>query len=163
MWRKTRRPNTDVNSECVGTDPNRNFGHQWGCMELMFFFNFSSEPKINCKKGRLKSLLSYYAVTVLFIAIGASSNPCASTYKGPRAFSEPETEAIRNYVTPIKHRIRAYWAVHSYGQYILIPWGYTPDYPPDYPDLVRFVLFKAEMFKQTDALFQEEKFKILFI
>lgn len=27
MWRKTRRPNTDVGSTCVGTDPNRNYDY----------------------------------------------------------------------------------------------------------------------------------------
>jgi murein tripeptide amidase MpaA len=29
MWRKTRRPNTDVGSTCVGTDPNRNWNNHW--------------------------------------------------------------------------------------------------------------------------------------
>ena len=30
LWRKSRRPNTDVGSPCVGTDVNRNFDHQFG-------------------------------------------------------------------------------------------------------------------------------------
>ncbi|KAK4016629.1 hypothetical protein OUZ56_031587 [Daphnia magna] len=29
LWRKNRRPNDDVNSTCIGTDLNRNFGYHW--------------------------------------------------------------------------------------------------------------------------------------
>ena len=29
LWRKTRRP-TSSSSSCIGADPNRNYGHQWG-------------------------------------------------------------------------------------------------------------------------------------
>jgi len=29
MWRKTRRPNTDVGNSCIGTDPNRNWNNHW--------------------------------------------------------------------------------------------------------------------------------------
>ncbi|XP_078001224.1 carboxypeptidase B-like [Glandiceps talaboti] len=30
MWRKTRSPNDNVNSTCIGTDGNRNFEYEWG-------------------------------------------------------------------------------------------------------------------------------------
>jgi len=36
MWRKTRRPNTDVSSSCVGTDPNRNWNNNWGRVGISF-------------------------------------------------------------------------------------------------------------------------------
>lgn len=53
---------------------------------------------------------------------GASSNPCSETYMGSSAFSEPETAAVRDYVTNIKDRVKLYMSVHSYGQYWLYPW-----------------------------------------
>ena len=55
---------------------------------------------------------------------GTSSNPCSDVYKGPYPFSEPELKALRNYILPQKNRFVLYLAVHSYGQYILYPWGY---------------------------------------
>ncbi|CAG2101594.1 unnamed protein product [Medioppia subpectinata] len=85
MWRKTRKPY----GNCMGADPNRNFGYQWG--------------------GQ-----------------GASTNPCSETYRGPSAFSEPETKAVSDYVLRNKDRIKAYLAVHSYGQYFLYPWMRPP-------------------------------------
>jgi len=53
---------------------------------------------------------------------GASSDPCHETYKGSSAFSEPETKALSDYIMSIKNRVKAYFAVHSYGQYWLYPW-----------------------------------------
>jgi hypothetical protein len=33
--------------------------------------------------------------------------------------------------------MQAYVSFHSYGQYILHPWGYARGYPPDHADLSR--------------------------
>ena len=33
-------------------------------------------------------------------------------------------KALRNYILPQKNRFVLYLAIHSYGQYILYPWGY---------------------------------------
>lgn len=55
---------------------------------------------------------------------GSSGNPASGTYRGPSAFSEPETRALRDYVTA-NPRIRAYLDIHSYSQLILSPFGYT--------------------------------------
>ena len=46
------------------------------------------------------------------------------TYRGPRAFSEPETEAVKNFILDRKNDIRMYLTFHSYGQMFLYPWGY---------------------------------------
>lgn len=46
------------------------------------------------------------------------------TYRGPRAFSEPETEAVKNFILDRKNDIRMYLTLHSYGQMFLYPWGY---------------------------------------
>lgn len=53
---------------------------------------------------------------------GASSNPCSETYRGDSPFSEPETKALSDFLTSIKSLLKAYFAVHSYGQYWLYPW-----------------------------------------
>lgn len=56
---------------------------------------------------------------------GASSpNPCSETHNGHRAFSEPETTAVRDYITGTAQRIVAAIDFHSYSQLILSPYGW---------------------------------------
>ncbi|XP_076644229.1 carboxypeptidase B [Halictus rubicundus] len=66
---------------------------------------------------------------------GASSDPCHETYAGPRAFSEPETRAMADYILDNKENIKMYLTLHSYSQMWLVPWGYTYSKPSDYSDL----------------------------
>lgn len=66
---------------------------------------------------------------------GASSNPCSETYHGPYANSEPEVEAIVNFVK--NHgNIKAFISIHSYSQLLLYPYGYTTTPVPDVEELV---------------------------
>jgi hypothetical protein len=74
----------------------------------------------------------------------ASNGPCDETYEGPRAASEPETSALQDYITTVfaSHRAsESNWSqpngpkglfitLHSFGNYILYPWGFTSDPPP---------------------------------
>lgn len=62
---------------------------------------------------------------------GASTQECAEDYAGSEAFSEPETAALRDYVLEHAHHIKLYLTFHSYGQYLLYPWGYTSALPED--------------------------------
>ena len=55
--------------------------------------------------------------------IGASDNPCTDVYAGPRAFSEPETRAIADFISANKDQIKIFIALHSYSQLWLTPWG----------------------------------------
>ena len=56
--------------------------------------------------------------------ISTSSHvPSDETYVGPRAFSEPETRAVRNLVA--RELFAGVITYHSYSQLILYPWGYT--------------------------------------
>lgn len=66
---------------------------------------------------------------------GVSKNPCAETYGGTGPFSEPETAAVQRFISGSNAKWRAYVSFHSYGQYILFPWGYNKVVPPDYQDL----------------------------
>ena len=58
---------------------------------------------------------------------GASMNPCSETYRGQSSFSEVETAAIRDYLTEESSlkSFKLFLTYHSYGQYILYPWGYA--------------------------------------
>jgi len=108
-WRK----NTDSANGCtnipgLGTDLNRNLGHNWGLG-------------------------------------GSSGSPCNETYRGPTPFSEPENQAIRDYVRALFADQRGpldsdaaptnatglVISVHSYSQLVLYPWGWTTNPAPN--------------------------------
>ncbi|XP_063829617.1 carboxypeptidase B-like [Ostrinia nubilalis] len=66
---------------------------------------------------------------------GTSNNQCSEIYRGPRAFSEPESKAISDFFKSSAANFTAYLTYHSYGQYLLYPWGYDNVVPPDYKQL----------------------------
>jgi carboxypeptidase T len=78
-----------------GVDLNRNYGYRW-----MFLFIF---PK-------------YYLRSTHYLD---SSN----VYRGERPFCEEETKAIRVFVNT--HDIQICLTYHTYGEWILYPWGHT--------------------------------------
>ncbi|KAF1935960.1 carboxypeptidase-like protein A1 precursor [Clathrospora elynae] len=60
------------------------------------------------------------------VAGGASTSPCSETYKGQVAGDAPENKGLKAQVDSLKgsRGISLYLDVHSYGQYILWPYGY---------------------------------------
>lgn len=54
---------------------------------------------------------------------GSSSNPASDTFKGPTPFSEPETQAIKNYVETHQN-ITILLSFHTFSKLILYPWGH---------------------------------------
>lgn len=60
---------------------------------------------------------------------GSSGDPSSSTYRGPSAFSEPETNGLRNWMDTIPPVV-GFIDFHSYGQYILWAWGYSFNQAP---------------------------------
>ena len=109
FWRK----NIDNNDGCShsslwGTDLNRNSSFKWG-------------------------------------GIGASPNACDETYRGVSAASEPEIQAIQNYAASIFPDQRSpadsdpapidatgvFITLHSYGEMVLFPWGWTSNPSPN--------------------------------
>ena len=109
LWRK----NTDSNDGCRrssswGTDLNRNSSFQWNTG-------------------------------------GSSSNACNETYRGPSAASEPETQAVETYARFLFPDQRGplltdaasataegvFITLHSYGQLVLYPWGWTTSPAPN--------------------------------
>jgi len=55
---------------------------------------------------------------------GSSPDPCSDIYAGSKAFSEPEAIVVRDLIHSYADRGKMYLTVHSYGNYILYPWGY---------------------------------------
>ena len=65
---------------------------------------------------------------------GSSPSPASETYRGPAAFSEPESAALRDFMTSLDSGgsvVAGSMDVHSYSQLILSPWGYTEMLPPN--------------------------------
>ncbi|XP_068142451.1 carboxypeptidase B1 [Drosophila tropicalis] len=67
--------------------------------------------------------------------VGASSYSCADTFKGETAFSEPETQLVRDLLLGYKGRGKFYLTLHSYGNYLLYPYGWTSALPTTWRDI----------------------------
>jgi carboxypeptidase A1 len=50
---------------------------------------------------------------------------CTLTFPGTKAFSEVESQAISDLVTKYNASLHTYLAVHTYGNYVLYPYGYS--------------------------------------
>ena len=108
-WRKNADNNYCSNTDLRGADLNRNFEFAWGCCN------------------------------------GSSDYVCDLTYRGPNPASEPETQAIQDYVRSIFLDQRdvpltspappdatgVFIDLHSYGELVLWPWGFTTSTPPN--------------------------------
>lgn len=57
---------------------------------------------------------------------GSSDDPRAETYKGTAPFSEPETQAVRDFI--VTHpRMTSLLTFHTFSELILYPWGGSKD------------------------------------
>ena len=61
---------------------------------------------------------------------GSSPSTSSETYRGTAAFSEPESQAVRNFCA--SHSFSVALSYHSYGELVLYPWGYVPIYTDDH-------------------------------
>uniref|UniRef100_A0AC34RCH7 Peptidase M14 carboxypeptidase A domain-containing protein n=1 Tax=Panagrolaimus sp. JU765 TaxID=591449 RepID=A0AC34RCH7_9BILA len=90
-----------------------------------------SGPRQGCYGADINRNFAYK-----WMVSGASTNPCSETYAGPSAMSEIEAKNLANFIVPHNDTIKAYLTLHSYGEDIVYPWGYTTGtYPPDVADL----------------------------
>jgi carboxypeptidase T len=55
--------------------------------------------------------------------LGSSPDPSSDVYRGPGPFSEPEAQAVRDFIN--QKEFQALVSYHSFSQVILYPWGYT--------------------------------------
>jgi len=75
---------------------------------------------------------------------GSSPNCNSNTYRGPSAFSEPETQAIRDFV--LDKNPPAAFTTHSTAGSVLQAFGFTPD-PVDYENYAEFSL---DLYQEND-------------
>ncbi|KAL2087439.1 hypothetical protein ACEWY4_016267 [Coilia grayii] len=54
---------------------------------------------------------------------GASSRSCDQTYCGQFPESEPEAQAVANFLRSNKNTVKAYFSIHSYSQMLLFPYS----------------------------------------
>jgi len=67
------------------------------------------------------------------------------TYRGPSAYSEPETLAVKNFIESGENvEWTAFITTHSYSQLFMTPYGYTKNLTSDYPELETLGLGFAE-------------------
>jgi hypothetical protein len=105
------------------------------------------------------------------VAGGSSPSACSDTYRGPAPASEPETQAIVNYVRALYPDRRGdglndpapddtqgvFLDIHSYSQMVLWPWGITTQPAPNDAPLValgrRFAWFNGYRPQQSVGLY----------
>ena len=76
--------------------------------------------------------------------VGASTSPCTQTYRGTSPASEVETQTVQEFAAALIQSRRADGAtpvplttpnllisLHSYGEWVLWPWGYTQTAAPE--------------------------------
>lgn len=82
------------------------------------------------------------------------SYPCSEVYRGPKAFSEQETRIVRDVMLRLKGRCKMYISIHTYGNSILYPYGYSTKQHPNVKSLRRVALAGIEAVKaETGAKF----------
>ena len=60
-----------------------------------------------------------------FGGASTSRNPCSDIFHGDNAFSEKETQAIRDAVKDLGDRLKVFISLHSYSQMWMFPYGYN--------------------------------------
>jgi len=76
---------------------------------------------------------------------GSSGNPCSAVYRGTSAFSEPETEAISNFI--LARQFKNVLHYHTYSNVLIHSWGDGTF--PDEPDLSTLREIGAEMTREN--------------
>ncbi|XP_077568534.1 carboxypeptidase B2 [Stigmatopora nigra] len=67
---------------------------------------------------------------------GASNDPCSEIYCGAFPESEPESEAVANFLRSKKDTIQLYLSIHAYSQMLLFPYSCTLDEAHNHNDLL---------------------------
>jgi murein tripeptide amidase MpaA len=83
---------------------------------------------------------------------GSSTVPCQDTYCGPSAFSEAETQNMRDFLTSIADITNVMITIHSYSNLWLLPWGSYSYKPADYDELKRVGDLAAAAIRSVNGL-----------
>lgn len=82
---------------------------------------------------------------------GASTKEGSYDFCGSEAFSEPEAKAIKDFLDAyaVKNNIKTYFALHSFSQLFMFPFGYSPNHVKNYDDLMKIGGKAVEAIKNT--------------
>lgn len=72
-----------------------------------------------------------------FGGTGSSNGPCSETFHGAAAFSEPESNTLKNLIAADQGRVKTAISMHSYSQLWLSSYSYTSALPSDYTTMLR--------------------------
>ncbi|THD26617.1 Subfamily M14A unassigned peptidase [Fasciola hepatica] len=68
---------------------------------------------------------------------GSSPQACTEVYRGIKPASELETQGIIHRLTELRGKLILYLSLHSFGQYILTPYGFARyQYPKNYKNMI---------------------------
>ncbi|XP_039894308.1 carboxypeptidase B2 [Simochromis diagramma] len=79
---------------------------------------------------------------------GSSQNPCEEINCGPFPESEPEAQAVANFLRRHKDTVQLYITIHSYSQMFIFPYSYTFDQAENHNDLLEMVQEAAQRIKR---------------
>ncbi|MGD2092629.1 MAG: M14 family metallopeptidase [Candidatus Aminicenantes bacterium] len=82
---------------------------------------------------------------------GSSPDPNSGVYRGPAPFSEPETEAVRQFL--LAHPPAGTLSYHNYSQLIIYPWGYTHEPAPDAEEMDQIAAAMSNLIYQVNGRF----------
>jgi carboxypeptidase A2 len=83
---------------------------------------------------------------------GSSALPCDDTYRGTSAFSEPETENMRQKLAEVASFTNVMISIHAYSQLWLVPWGGYSYKPADYNELMRVANLAVSAIQSVNGL-----------
>lgn len=93
---------------------------------------------------------------------GSSPDPYSDVYRGPAPFSEPETEAVRQFL--LTHPPAGTISYHNYSQIIIYPWGYTYEPAPDAEEMDQIAAgMSSRMFPVNGRLYEFGATDILYL
>ncbi|XP_017952843.2 carboxypeptidase O [Xenopus tropicalis] len=81
-------------------------------------------------------------------SVGASRDCNSQTFCGSAPASEPETQAVANLMERTKSQILFYLTIHSYGQYILLPYGSTTNPSVNHVEMTKVAEAAAAKMKE---------------
>ncbi|XP_075687371.1 carboxypeptidase O-like [Rhinoderma darwinii] len=80
-------------------------------------------------------------------SVGASTDCDSLIFCGPSAASELETKALVKLFEQVKSNMLMYLTIHSYGQLILLPYGYKQNQSANHNEMERIAKKAAEIMK----------------
>ncbi|XP_010752113.2 carboxypeptidase B2 [Larimichthys crocea] len=79
---------------------------------------------------------------------GASNDPCTEIYCGEFPESEPESQAVADFLRNHKDEVQLYFSIHSYSQMLLFPYSCSMDEAENHKDLLEMTREAAQKIRR---------------